>query len=45
MIILGEEAQVEGQFDLFGDLILMQDRCTVCTEHTICYEIHLDAPE
>ena len=26
-------------------LILMQDRCTVCIEHTICLEINLDAPD
>jgi len=26
-------------------LILMQDRCTVCKEHTICSEINLDAPD
>ena len=26
-------------------LILMQDRCTVCMAHTICHEIHLDAPD
>ena len=26
-------------------LILMQDRCTVCMEHTICSEIHLDKPD
>jgi hypothetical protein len=25
-------------------LILMQDRCTVCMEHTICSEINLDSP-
>jgi len=25
-------------------LILMQDRCTICMEHTICLEINLDAP-
>jgi hypothetical protein len=25
-------------------LILMQDRCTVCAEHTIGLEIMLDAP-
>jgi len=25
-------------------LILMQDRCTVCMEHTICLEINLDSP-
>jgi len=24
-------------------LILMQDRCTVCVEHTICMKINLDA--
>jgi len=24
-------------------LILMQDRCTICMEHTICSEINLDA--
>jgi hypothetical protein len=26
-------------------LILMQDRCTVCMEHTICSEINLDTLE
>jgi hypothetical protein len=26
-------------------LILTQDRCTVCTEHTICSEIILHAPD
>jgi len=26
-------------------LILMQDWCTVCMEHTICLEIILDAPD
>jgi hypothetical protein len=26
-------------------LILTQDRCTVCTEHTIGSEIVLDAPD
>ena len=35
MIILGEEAQVEGRFDLFGDIAfldarLVQDWCMVC---------------
>ena len=25
-------------------LILMQDRCTVCMERTICLEINLDTP-
>ena len=27
------------------DLILMQDRCTVCMEHTICSEINLEKPD
>ena len=26
-------------------LILMQDRCTVCMEYTICLEINLDTPD
>ena len=26
-------------------LILMQDRCMVCIEHTICSEINLDTPD
>jgi len=26
-------------------LILMQVRCTVCMEHTICLEINLDTPD
>ena len=26
-------------------LILMQDGCTVCMEHTICSEINLDTPD
>jgi len=26
-------------------LILMQDRCTVFMEHTICLEINLDTPD
>ena len=39
MVLLGEEAHVESWFCLFGVvLILMQDRCTVCIEHTICLE-------
>ena len=41
----GEGAQVEARFDLFGDrLILMQDRCMICKEHSICLEINLDTP-
>ena len=45
MVHLGDEAQVVARFSPFGDdVILMQDRCTVCTEHTIGSEIILDAP-
>ena len=46
MILLGDEAQLEARFGLFGDvLILTQDRCTVCAEHTIGSEIILDTPD
>jgi len=46
MVLLGDEAQVVACFSPFGDsVILTQDRCTVCTEHTIGSEIILDAPE
>ena len=46
MILLGDEDQLEARFGLFGDvLILTQDRCTVCAEHTIGSEIILDAPD
>ena len=42
---LGDEAQVVAPFSPFGDsVILMQDRCTVCTVRTISSEIILDAP-
>jgi hypothetical protein len=45
MVHLGDEAQVEARFDLFGDYTnLTQDRCTVCTKHTIGSEIILDVP-
>ena len=44
-VLLDEEAQVESRFGLLEIvLILMQDRGTVCMEHTICLEINLDAP-
>jgi hypothetical protein len=44
MVLLGDNAQVESRFSLFGDLlILTQDRCTVCAEHTIGSKIILDA--
>ena len=44
MAPIGDEAQVEDRFGLSDIvLILMQDRCTVCVEHTIALEIILDA--
>ena len=46
MVHLGDEAQVVAHFSPFGDsVILMQDRCTVCIEHTMGSEIVLDAPD
>ena len=46
MVPLGDEAQVEARFGV-SDRVLMltQDRCTVCVEHTIGSEIILDAPD
>ena len=44
MVLLGDEAQVVARFSPFGDdVILMEDRCTVCTVRTIGSEIILDA--
>ena len=46
MVPLGDEAQVEAHFGLSDiELILTQDRCTVCVERTIGLEIILDAPD
>jgi len=46
MVLLGEEAQVDlGSVCLEIVLFLMQDRCTVCMEHTICSEINLEKPD
>jgi hypothetical protein len=46
MVLLGYEAQVDVCFSLFGDSAnLTQDRCTVCSKHTIRLEIILDAPD
>ena len=46
MVPQGDEAQVEARFDLSNiELILTQDRCTVCVEHTIGSDIILDAPD
>jgi hypothetical protein len=46
MELLGDEAQVEARFGLFGDSANLDvDRCTVCVECTISLEIVLDAPD
>ena len=46
MVPLGEEAQVEAHFGLLDIvLILRQDRCIVCVEHTLGSKIVLDAPD
>ena len=46
MVPLGDEAQVEACFGLLDIvLILTQDRCMVCVEHTIGLDIVLDAPD
>ena len=45
MVLLGDKAQVVARFIPLGDsVILVQDRCMVCTEHTIGSDIILDAP-
>ena len=39
MVPLRDEAQVEARFGLLDiELILTQNRCTVCVEHTIGFE-------
>ena len=46
MVLVGDEAQVEAHFGLFGDSAnLDADRYTVCAECTIGSEIILDAPD
>ena len=46
MVLLGDEAHVEARFfRLEIVLILTQDRCPVCAERTIGWEIILDAPD
>ena len=46
MVLLGDEAQVEARFGLFGDSAnLMRDGCTVYAERTIGLETILDAPD
>jgi hypothetical protein len=46
LLLLGDEAQVDACFILFGIvLILTEDRCTIYAEHTIGLEIILDVPD
>jgi hypothetical protein len=41
MVLLGDKAQVEACFGLFGDSVTSsQDMCTVCAERTIGLENH-----
>jgi hypothetical protein len=45
MELVSDVGRVESHFSLFGNvLVLVQDRSTVCTEHTIGIEIILDEP-
>ena len=46
MVPLGDVAQVEARFGLSDiELMLTQDRCKVCVEHTVRSEIILDSPD
>jgi hypothetical protein len=45
MGLLGDEAQVEAWFSPKIVLLLIQDWCTVCVEHTVGSEIVLKAPD
>jgi hypothetical protein len=46
MVLLGDEAEVDGRFGLLEIVLtLTQDRCTVCAERTTGSEIILDAPD
>ena len=46
MELLGDVGHVESRsVRLEIVLILMQDRCTICVEHTVGSEIILDAPD
>jgi hypothetical protein len=46
MVLLGDEAQVDDHFGLFGDSAnLMQNRCTVCVKRTIGSKFILDTPD
>jgi hypothetical protein len=44
MVLLGDEAQVDARFGLFGDSANL-DRCMVRAKYTIGLEIILDAPD
>ena len=46
IVVLGDEAEVEARFGLFGDNANLEaDRCMVCAEPTTGSEIILDAPD
>ena len=46
MVLLGDVDHVESRsVHLEMVLVLVQDRCMVCAEHTIGSEIILDAPD
>jgi hypothetical protein len=46
VVLLGDEAQVDARFGLFGDSANLElDRCTVYAERTVGSEIVLDAPD
>jgi hypothetical protein len=44
MVLLGDEAQVDAHFGMFGDNANL-DRCIVCAKYTIGLEIVLHAPD
>jgi hypothetical protein len=44
MVVLGDEAQEDARFGLFGDSTNL-DRCMSCAKCTIGLEIVLDAPD
>ena len=45
MVLLGDKAQLEDRFGMFGDSAnLNTDRCMVCAKRTIGSQIILDAP-
>jgi hypothetical protein len=44
MVLLGDEAQLDAHFGLFGDSANL-DRCMACAKCIIGLEIVLDAPD